>query len=369
MYLILIFFSVTAPGECLSLDVINSEIKFLPCSEQRPFICQVNQKPHPDKIEAMKLPYYINPLDSVTETITESFVGFSDISVPKTELYSAASFMGDATSYLTDKPLLPGLSTQKGFTFSFWINPGKIDGEQNIFSIDNIIHLYMTNGEVTIKLCHISGDPCEMAVAHQAIEVLQWNYVAVVYDSISSIGTLFINETYGVSDAESTFVTVENLEFNTVFDEFPTILFGKNKDGDKTLTAKLSCFQYFDKPLSKSQIYQMSKVCHVHKEYIRAKTCPEDSILIDKVCYKLSEKPMSYVEAQMTCTSPPNSKRISRLAYPSKFQYQQNLLVMAKNNKSAEAIFMGLDSMSGISTFTCIGSLTVTFAYYKLFHI
>ena len=346
-----ISFLVTAPGECLALDVLNSEIKFLPCSEERQYICQINQKPHPDKIEAMKLPYYVNPLDTVTETSTESFVGFSDITVSETELYSAASFMGDTTSYLSDKPLLPGLSTQKGFTLSFWINPGKIDEEQNIFSIDNIIHLYMTNGEVTIKLCHISGDPCEMAAAHKTLEVLQWNYVSVVYDSTNSLGTLFINESYGIANAESTFATVGDLQFSTVFDEFPTILFGKNKDGDKPLTAKLSCFQYFDKPLSKSQIYQLSKVCHVDQEYFRAKACPEDSILISKVCYKLSEKPMTYVEAQLTCTSPPNSKRVSRLAYPLKFQHQQNLLVMAKNNKSAEAIFMGVDRMTGIISF------------------
>ena len=343
-------FLATAPGECLALDVFDSEIKFLPCSEKRPFVCQVKQKPHPDQIEAMKLPYYTNPLDTVTENSIESFVGFSDIAVPETELMSAASFMGDTTSYLSDKPLLPGLSTHKGFTFCFWINPGKIDGEQHIFSIDNIIQLYMTNGEITLKLCHISENPCEMAVSHRALEVLKWQYVAVVYDTFTQLCTFFVDDTYGTSDGESTFTTVATLDFSTVFEEFPTVLFGKNKVGDNPLLAKLSCFQYFEKALSKSQIYQLSKVCHVDKEYFRAKACTEDSILIDNVCYKLSERPMTYVEAQIVCTSPPNQKRVSRLAFPSKYQYQQNLLVMAKNNKSVEAIFVGVDRITGVKS-------------------
>ena len=65
------------------------------------------------------------------------------------------------------------------------------------------------------------------------------------------------------------------------------------------------------------------------------------------MCYKLSTEPLTFTEAQLSCTSPPNSKYVTKLAYPSSYQHQQNLLILARNTIGVDEIFMGINSHTG----------------------
>ena len=91
----------------------------------------------------------------------------------------------------------------------------------------------------------------------------------------------------------------------------------------------------------------MSKICHVPPTFKRSKECSVDSYMIDNICYALSSKPMTYVEAQHACTSPANINKISVLAFPHKFQIQQELLGLAKQKYGIDSIYMGIDSLTG----------------------
>ena len=331
----------------MSLDIISTELKFLECSEQLQYICQVKQTTHPNNIESMKLPYFVHPLDNITEANSESFVGFSNKSILKTELASAANFMGSSNSFLTDMSLPDKLSTLQGLTLGVWIYPRKLDGEQYIMSIGDFIHFMLVDGRPRIDLFNEDGNSFRQTNAHALLVPMKWQFVAaVIYNN--GISAIFIDEHYGYKTNGEGVFTSEREFFPITFEESsPQIIFGNNQERDKGLLAKISCLQYYDKPLSKAQIYQMSKVCHVDKEYRRVKACPDDSILMDKTCYKMSAKPMTYTEAQLECTSPLNSNRVSRVAFPKSYQHHQNLLVLAHYSKSVDSIFIGADSLSG----------------------
>ena len=300
----------------------------------------------------MKLPTYVHPLNNVTLTGSESLVGFSNIAVKETELLSSANFMGDIFSYMTDVILPIGFSTVKGFTMGLWINPGTLDGNPYVLSIDNILHIVILNKKPNFIYCPFDATnlvPCKNQIVDIELKLESWQFLAFVFDSNTNRTFITVNETYGTEDkGESSFNIKQDIDFHIEYENSsPTILFGKNKDGDKPFVGKMSCFQYYNKPLTKSQIYQMSKVCHVPQDFKRAKSCPEEFFDIDDTCYKLSDKPMTYSEAQLTCTSPPNSIQITRFAYPTKYQLQQSLLILAKRSKDVESIFLGIDRMSG----------------------
>ena len=349
--MILLICSFSGVGECLAIDTITVTIKFVPCSNQLGFICQVKQKPHPDKIEQMKLPYYVHPLDNVTLNGFESLVGFSNKAVKETELPSSAHFMGDISSYMTDVIMPLGFSTTKGFTLGLWINPGTLDGNPYVLSIDNILYIIIENKKPKLTYCP-SGAADLSQCSHETVDIElklnSWQFLAFVFDSNTNRTFITVNETYGTIDNGESSYNVKQVNFYVEYENTsPTIMFGKNINGERLFVGKISCFQYYNKPLTKSQIYQMSQVCHVPKNYRRAKSCPEDSFEIDDTCYKLSDKPMTYTEAQLKCTSPPNSIQITRLAYPNKYQHQQSLLILAKRSKAVETVFLGIDRMSG----------------------
>ena len=56
---------------------------------------------------------------------------------------------------------------------------------------------------------------------------------------------------------------------------------------------------------------------------------------------------MTFSEAELACTSPPEENRMSRLAYPSDYLVQEYLSNKANELVNVDEIWIGLDSRSG----------------------
>lgn len=348
--LLILHVFLSGSGECLALDPSTNDYKFLPCVTELGYICQVQQTPHPDKVEALRWPYYVHPLDKMSETSEESFVGFSNVPVHETNLGSSADFLGETSSYITDiiQPL--GFSLTSGITIGFWINPNDLIAQgQCVVSLDKLIDIKIPDGVPLISFCNEEGDACIEVKGKGKLEKNIWQFVAITFDSATKEVKIFVNETFGTDEkGESTVSFITPPSINKVFYEsFPKLVIGNDFRRADPLLAKVSCLQLFDRPLSNAQIYQMSKICHLPPEYERYKACPPSSVLLSDICFTLSSKPMTYVEAQLECTSIEESKSISKLAYPLKYSVQQELLGLAKIKLGVTSIFLGLDSNSG----------------------
>ena len=326
----------------------------MPCITELGYICQVQQSPHPDKVEAMRWPYYVHPLDKMSETSEESYVGFSDVLVHETNLGSSADFLGETFSYITDIMQPLGFSLTSGITIGFWINPNDLIAQgQCVVALDKLINIEIPDGVPLINFCNEVGDACIEVKGKGKLEKNIWQFVAITFDSASKEVKIFVNETFGTDEkGESTVSVITPPSINKVFDEsFPKLVIGNHFRRADPLLAKVSCLQIFDKPLSNAQIYQISKICHLPPEYERVEACPPSSVLINDICFTLSSKPMTYAEAQLECTSIEEYKSISKLAYPVKYSVQQELLGLAKIKLGVTSIFLGLDSNSGRFSF------------------
>ena len=338
---------INGDGECVVLDPTTGDFQLTSCETEFGFICQQEQKPLSDKIESMQWPYYVHPLDNVTETTQESFVGFPGEIVKETELGSSVDFMGEEFSYLTDQILPLGFNMNDGLSIGVWIYPKKVTPtSQCIMTLEKQFSICLLDGIPVVNICDMTVQICEEIKGYGTLKENEWQYLSVTFNSQTGEVNIFINETYGIDSlGESSSTVVQLMEFN----DTQVITLGRHfsETDPNPLIAKLSCLQIFNKALSLSQVYQMSKICHLPPTFIRTKGCLEDSYMIENMCFELSSKPMTYMEAQYACTSPANVNKISVLAFPSRFQTQQELLAWAKQKYGVESIYMGIDSMTG----------------------
>ena len=338
---------IDGEGNCVVIDPITNDIQFSSCEIEFGFICQQEQTPLLDKIEAMHWPNYVHPLDNVTETTQESFVGFSGEIVRTTELRSSADFMGEEYSYLTDQILPLGFNMNDGLSIGVWIYPKKVTPtSQCILTLEEQFSICLLDGTPVVTICDKTFQTCKEIKGYGNLRENEWQYLSVTFDSQTGEVNIFINETYGIDSlGESSSTFIQLMEFNIT----QTIELGihVSETDPSPLMAKLSCLQIFNKALSISQVYQMSKICHVPPTFKRSKECSVDSYMKDNICYELSSKSMTYVEAQHACTSPANINKISVLAFPHKFQIQQELLGLAKQKYGIDSIYMGIDSLTG----------------------
>ena len=121
----------------------------------------------------------------------------------------------------------------------------------------------------------------------------------------------------------------------------------KFQSGTDNFHGFMSCLQFFPKLLIPSQIFLLSKVCHISKNHYRRKPCPTDYFQVANECLKLSEEPLTFSEAELACTSPAEENRMSRLAYPSNYLVQEYMSNKAYEVLGTDEIWIGLDSRSG----------------------
>ena len=335
------------------MNPATGDLEFADCFETKQYLCQIDQTPHPDFIEKMGWwPNYVHPMVNITETSSEEFVGFLDNPVRQTELKKSAGFTKKISKM---EDILPEtFQSEYGFTIGLWLRIiDDVTREQIILVIDSQVIMKLTDGKPTVVLC--SDETCgssEEITSHSILEVNTWNFIAFTYNTKDSVARIYVNETFGLDDKEGHFSNLtSNIWFGKVLDteagELGFKIEYSGTDDDKLLHGEISCVQVYTKELSASQIYQVSKICHVPVEFPRSKFCPPDSHLIGTECFKFFSTPTDFVNAELECTSEPN-KPPSIVGYPSSYQLQQDLALIAKETYGVNAFFVGLDSYSGI---------------------
>ncbi len=272
-------------------------------------------------------PNYVHPMENITETSTELLVGFLETPVTQTELLRSAFFITE--SELRD--VLPvTFQTKTGFSCGMWLKALEdLTRLQNIITIDRQLFIKLKDGKLLIKICVDST--CNESIevfSHVALELNVWNFIAISYETKTKNLVLYINETYGLEDKEGHTITLsDNFWFGKDLPEGEIgfdIKFSSSNE-DSGFFGELSCVQMYTKYLLSSQIYQVSKVCHVSAEQLRGKNCPLNSYLIGDYCYSFLEYGKSYDKAETYCTSNPISGKPSIIGYPKEYQHQQVL--------------------------------------------
>ena len=270
-------------------------------------------------------PDYVHPMDDVSETSSETLVGFLETPVRQTELERSAYFIKESEM----RDLLPiTFQTKTGFSCAFWLKALEdIDRLQNVITIDNQLFIKLKDGKLLIEICADSSCNENIEVfSHAALELNVWNFLAISYETKSKKLVLYINETYGLEDNEGHTITLsDNFWFGKDLPEGETgfNIYFSSSDDDSGFFGELSCIQIYTKYLLQSQIYQVSKVCHVSVEHPRANHCQPNSFKIGDYCYSFLGFGKSYDKAETYCTSHPNSGKPSRMGYPKEYQYQQ----------------------------------------------
>ncbi len=269
-------------------------------------------------------PAYVHPMDNITETSKETLVGFPETPLNLTELFKPAYFIEE--SFMTD--ILPvTLKTSEGFTIGFWMRPvDDVTREQILIEIDNQVFLILKDGKPTLQLCPDTtcSSPIEV-ISHAILEADTWNYIAMTYETPTKTVSIHVNETFGLDNKEGhNEILTDNIWFGKLLPEEEegfSISFSTQEE-DKGYFGKISCVQILSKYLVPSQIFKISKTCHVPKEFPRAKSCDADSHKIGDYCYKLMESADVFTNAELDCTlqSLPKSGRIG---YPIEYQHQQ----------------------------------------------
>ena len=152
-----------------------------------------------------------------------------------------------------------------------------------------------------------------------------------------------INDTYGYGSFESSFFNKDSQGW------IPSSTNADFKIGFGFL-GELSCLQIMNKALKIAEIKQLALTCYLDQTYFRPKSCPKDFIQMYDDCYKISEKPLTHAEAVVECISQVNDPFVTRLAIPENFQIIKNLIQYVKEIRDIEEIYVGLDSLSGISS-------------------
>ncbi len=317
---------VLGSGECSVFNPATKSLEFSECTGTNYYVCQVEQVAHEDFIERMGWwPDYVHPMDNITHSSKEILVGFPETPINLTELFRPAFFIEE--SFMTD--ILPvTLKTTAGFTMGFWMMPvDDVTREQVIVGIDSQIFILLKNRKPSLKLCsdESCGTPLEV-ISHAVLEPNTWNYIAVAYETPTKMLKLYVNESYGLDNKEGHYeILTNNVWFGKQISEGEegfTISFSTQEES-KGYFGKISCVQIFSKYLIDSQIYKMSKTCHVPVDYPRAKACPMGTHKIGDYCYKLMASAESFTKAELSCALESLPDRPGRLGYPIEYQHQQ----------------------------------------------
>ena len=322
------------------------------CSLQLPFLCQDSQKTNQDLVEVMRVPTIVIPLDNVTENETESRVGFSGTLVSQTELKSPAFFSGKNSSYI-EYSHMDSVATKLGITISMWVKAkNSLIEKRTLMELSyneasSMMSIFIQNNLLSFKLCEdLQCNNKQIFSSNAALELESWTFIAVTIETGENKGTLFVNNTYGTQDGPGQYFAMKQRDWFKNIPAWNKIKVGAAVLEDSAFQGEISCIQVLNKTLVPSQIYQLSKICHVDKYYTRGKPCPEGYHIMDHHCYKLSSVQLSYIDAMLACTSAPNDPVVTRLAFPDNYQTQENLVVLANKLMNVSQIYAGIDSMT-----------------------
>ena len=334
------------------------EFELKDCMEQTRFICQTQQTPDQNKVEIMRLPDFVLPLDNITETSEEFRVGFSDIPVFETELLRPAFLNGEKSNIKIQD--ISGISTEHGISIGMWIRPYDKNGakcllELTIEPFEYLQFSLVNDGVLQVKYDPDGSTPSTKTVlkSHKAdISNGDWTFVGFTYSAKTKTGAFFANASYGhgigSANHEGKFFDNSNKDwFVESENEAKSMTIGSKGDNTWQFFGEISCLQIFNKYLAPALMQKVSQTCHVPETYPRAKPCPIGYILMNNTCFKFMMDAKTYAEAEVSCTSDPNDPVEGRLAFPNNFQVLENLAYIAKDKLGVE-IFVGLDALTGI---------------------
>ncbi len=295
----------------------------------------------------MGWPDYVYPLDKLKDNAVESLVGFSDKSIKVTNLASAANFAENEKSYLIDLITFPSYDNFIGFTIGFWLNIRSGIKIQKVLDLEGILQVSMHNQTLAIDTCYNEENICSLITSFKNITLSEWQFIGIVYNHKLNVLDLYIDEQFGYENNEGKSIKLKLGGIDKANFSVPLkLILGNADDNEKPLNGKLSCLQIFFKPLSKSEVNQLSKVCYLQPDYKRSKACEEGSVQLENMCYTLSETPKSYAEAEMECLQNSNQTNVTRLAFTASYQQQLILLELAERTNITE-LYLGIDAYSG----------------------
>ena len=121
---------------------------------------------------------------------------------------------------------------------------------------------------------------------------------------------------------------------------------GSAKGSSIGFGGRISCLQLYQHYFSPSQVWIM-KTCPVPENYEVSSDCPSGFFPYKDTCYKVSEEELKFSEAEIKCSSEPESPYLTRLAYPTDYRskaFLSHLLNSTQYNISQ--IWVGLDRRS-----------------------
>ena len=332
----------------MALNRTSQNVEFFDCSTEISFVCEVKQGLNHERIYRMGWPDYVYPLDKLKDNAVESLVGFSDQSIRVTNLASAANFAENEKSYLIDSITFPAYDSFIGFTIGFWVNIRSGTKIQNVLDLENILQVSMHDQTLAIDTCYNEENDCSLIKSFKNITLSEWHFIGIVYNHKLNVLNLYIDEQFGYENSEGESIKVKLRGIDRANFSIPLqLILGNAADNKKPLNGKLSCLQIFFKPLSKSEVNQLSKVCYLQPEYKRSKECQEGSVQLENMCYTLSETPKSYAEAEMECLHNSNQTNVTKLAFTASYQQQLILLELAEKRKDITELYLGIDAYSG----------------------
>ena len=312
------------------------------------FVCQTKQILFPHLQIKVSKPDIIIPLDLADKAKTHSAVGYPDSDDVPTRLKQTAFFNGEIHSQVQHIEGSP-LKVSDGISFGMWIYPRNIDEAAFFRAIDEdkSISCKIKDGVVLVAFkfrAHV-----RIIKGQQSLNLNQWNFVGFSLSITANEGTVFVNNTYGSAELEGAYTQYNENGWLTDsnFNDFyiGSTVVGSSPGG--SFFGEVSCIQMYSRALTPPMMNVISRNCFVNDTHPQSSLCPLSFELIGSDCFKLSTEPLSFTEAEISCTSQPDDSYHMKLAFPENIQIQETLAYMAKSKLNISELWVGLDSRSG----------------------
>ena len=338
---------VLGSGSCLGIT--ERSFTWLDCLTLHPYICQTVATTHTNKIKTIPQPALVLTLDNLTKPHMgeNSLVAFDAQMVPNTLLKQSAYFLGVWDSFI-DIKLEKEMVLKGGVTISMWISVTSFSEKNSVLAdskeskTDKSFTVFLNPDSLKIKICTLSTS-CELFEAEAKVKEKTWTFLAFSVNFDENTGGVYINEIHEPMKTG----TVQLNKWFTSDKLKGSIRIGSERfqyiNGSNNFHGKMSCFQIFPSFLTVAQVNHVMKNCYLDNEHPQSELCPQGYFPIKDFCYNLSNSSMNYSMAEMTCI-----RENRRVAYPHNYLIQEMLLIYAQKF-DVNDIWIGLDSMSGIS--------------------
>ena len=369
--------SDVADLDCLVLENNQgsySSFEQLSCHDTAQYVCQKEQTVTYFKADVIQDPQFVLPLDKtsgydivpkVGTNNNQSLVAITEQSTPS-RLVGSADFLRNYDSHIeTSSSISP--SVKFGVTILVWVfiaeevEPSKkifiFDGAQETddkslqFFIENISSKILLGAQVC------KGDSsCSTYYSQNdlSLSLYRWHFVGFTFSVDDMRGTFIINDTFGYSESAGKNAEASYFEYDTQAWLHTgalkgSIMIGSEKGASSGFGGKLSCLQLHEMFFTPSQVKHVKK-CPVPGEHERYSDCPDGFHLYKESCYKVSKEESEFSDAELHCSSEPDSPYLMRLAFPSDYrtqEYLSNLINTTRYNVSQ--VWLGLDMRSDVS--------------------